>query len=213
MLKKRNLIFLSLLILGVLLLSSCFLNPLATKGILKGQIMVPEGSAQAKDLTGQALPDATVNIIDLSTGEIIATTTTDSNGTYQVFVPAGGPFLLEAVKDGMKIQQVTPQVEVGIEYDLGTADCNTTAIALIVQAMVDEGADPADLILADIEADPDFDDVLSSVTSIIEAGQDPTESAIIEQAVEDFLNPTYTCLLYTSPSPRDRTRSRMPSSA
>ena len=24
---------------------------------------------------------------------------------------------------------------------------------------------------------------------------------------------TYTCLLYTSPSPRDRTRSRMPSSA
>jgi len=192
MLKKRNLIFLSLLILGVLLLSSCFLNPLATKGILKGQIMVPEGSAQAKDLTGQALPDATVNIIDLSTGEIIATTTTDSNGTYQVFVPAGGPFLLEAVKDGMKIQQVTPQVEVGIEYDLGTADCNTTAIALIVQAMVDEGADPADLILADIEADPDFDDVLSSVTSIIEAGQDPTESAIIEQAVEDFLNPTYT---------------------
>ena len=27
---------------------------------------------------------------------------------------------------------------------------------------------------------------------------------------EDF---SYTCLLYTSPSPRDRTRSRMPSSA
>ena len=25
--------------------------------------------------------------------------------------------------------------------------------------------------------------------------------------------PIYTCLLYTSPSPRDRTRSRMPSSA
>ena len=25
--------------------------------------------------------------------------------------------------------------------------------------------------------------------------------------------PLYTCLLYTSPSPRDRTRSRMPSSA
>ena len=27
------------------------------------------------------------------------------------------------------------------------------------------------------------------------------------------LTRTYTCLLYTSPSPRDRTRSRMPSSA
>ena len=28
-----------------------------------------------------------------------------------------------------------------------------------------------------------------------------------------FIGFTYTCLLYTSPSPRDRTRSRMPSSA
>ena len=28
-----------------------------------------------------------------------------------------------------------------------------------------------------------------------------------------YLTPFYSCLLYTSPSPRDRTRSRMPSSA
>ena len=27
------------------------------------------------------------------------------------------------------------------------------------------------------------------------------------------VKPVYTCLIYTSPSPRDRTRSRMPSSA
>ena len=35
--------------------------------------------------------------------------------------------------------------------------------------------------------------------------------ADIEKAVDDALY--FTCLLYTSPSPRDRTRSRMPSSA
>ena len=33
------------------------------------------------------------------------------------------------------------------------------------------------------------------------------------QGKGDLLQSTYTCLLYTSPSPRDRTRSRMPSSA
>ena len=33
----------------------------------------------------------------------------------------------------------------------------------------------------------------------------------IEQTVQAI--PTHTCLLYTSPSPRDRTRTRMPSSA
>ena len=189
MLKKRNLIFLSLLILGVLLITSCLPKPPVTEGILKGQVIVPEGSIQTKDLTGQALPDATINIIDLSTGEIIATATTDANGYYQVFVPPGGPYLLEAAKDGVKLEQITPQVEVGIEYDLGTADCATTAAALIVQAMLDAGIDLADINLADIEADPDFDDVVNSVISIIEAGGDPTASAAIEQAVEDFLSP------------------------
>ena len=189
MLKKRNLLFLSLLILGALLLSSCFLNPPATEGILKGQIMVPEETLKAKDLTGQALPDATVNIIDPATGEIIATTTTDANGYYQVFVPAGGPYLLEAIKDGVKLQQVTPQVEVGIEYDLGTADCATTSVALIAQAMMDEGDNLADINCADITADPNFNDVSSIVCSIIEAGGDPTVSALVQQAVEDLLHP------------------------
>jgi len=189
MLKKKNLIFLSLLILGVLLLSSCFLKPPVTEGILKGQVMVPEGTVQTKDLTGQALPDATVNIIDLATGDIIATTTTDANGYYQVFVPAGGPYILEAVKDGVKLQQMTCQVEVGIEYDLGIADCVTTAAAMIAQAMMDVGDNPADIDCDAIIADPNFDDVSSIVCSTIQAGQDPTVSAAVLQAIENFLNP------------------------
>ena len=35
----------------------------------------------------------------------------------------------------------------------------------------------------------------------------------LQQALSDLKTPNPTCLLYTSPSPRDRTRSRMPSSA
>jgi len=192
MLNKRNLIFLSLLILGVFLLTSCLPKPPITEGILKGQVLVPEGTVQTKDLTGQALPDATVNIIDPATGDIIATTTTDADGYYQVFVPAGGPYLLQVVKDGVVILQFTPQVEVGIEYDLGTADCSTTSVALIAQAMLDAEDYPdnlADINLTDIESDPDFNDMMSIVCSTIQAGQDPTASAAIEQAVEDFLNP------------------------
>ena len=192
MFKKRNLLFLSLLILGLLLLSSCFLNPPATEGILKGQVIVPEGTLKTKDLSGQALPDATVNIIDLSTGSIIATTVTDATGYYQVAVPPGGPYLLEAVKGSVKLEQITCSVEVGIEYDLGTADCSTTAVALIVQAMLDAEDypnNPADINLTDIEADPDFSDVMSIVCSVIEAGEDPALSAVVQQAVEDFLYP------------------------
>jgi hypothetical protein len=189
MFKKRNLIFLSLLILGVLLIAGCLSNPPVTEGILKGQVLVPEGSIKTKDLTDQALPGATVNIIDLSIGDIIATTITDTNGYYQVFVPAGGPYLLEAVKNGVKIQQITSQVEAGIEYDLGTADCSTTAVALIAQAMLEEEDYPddlADIDLAEIEADPNFNEVMSSVYSAIKAGVDPAQSALVHQAIENF---------------------------
>jgi len=189
MLKKRNLIFLCLLILGVFLITSCLPKPPVTEGILKGQVIVPEGS---KQLTGQALPDATVNIIDLATGAVIATTTTDANGYYQVFVPAGGPYILQAVKNGVVVLQITPQVEVGIEYDLGTADCSTTAVALIVQAMLvaeDYPNNIADINLTDIETDPDFNDVMNPVCSTIKAGEDPALSAVVQQAVKDFLYP------------------------
>ncbi|MBE3144795.1 MAG: DUF1566 domain-containing protein [Planctomycetes bacterium] len=155
-------------------------------------MIVPEGTIKAKDLTGEALPDATVNIIDPLTDDILATTTTDANGYYQVLVPAGGPYLLQAVKDGIKVQQFTPQVEVGIEYALGTADCSTTAVALIAQAMLEDDSypdDPADINLADIEADLDFDDVLNLVCGVLGAGEDPAVSAVVQQAVEDFLHP------------------------
>ena len=36
---------------------------------------------------------------------------------------------------------------------------------------------------------------------------------LIDQSRRSGTNLPYSCLLYTSPSPRDRTRSRMPSSA
>jgi len=192
MFKKKYWLLFSLLLLGVFLFTSCLPSTPLTEGILKGRVMVPEGTTQGKQLTGQALPDATVNIIDPLTGDILATTTTDTNGYYRVFVLAGGPYLLEAIKDEIKIQQVTPQVEVGEEYDLGIADCTTTAVALIFQAMLEDDSypdDPADINLADIEANPDFDDVLSIVCTIIEVGEDPAISALVQQAIEDSLHP------------------------
>jgi hypothetical protein len=83
--------------------------PAPDDGVFKGQVMVPKDEAMAKQLTGQALANATVNIIDPDTGEVIATTTTDENGNYEVNVPAGGPYILQAEKDGIVIQQITPK--------------------------------------------------------------------------------------------------------
>jgi len=189
MLKKRNLIFLSLLILALLILSGCFLQPPETEGLLQGQVLVPEGTLKTKDLNGEALPNATVHIIDLATGEVIATTTTDTAGHYQVFVPAGGPYLMEAASNGIKVQQITPQVEAGIEYDLGITDCETTTTALIAQAMLDEGENLAEIDCAAIMADPGFSNVSNIVCTTIASGGDPTDSTEVNQAIQDFLHP------------------------
>ena len=43
--------------------------------------------------------------------------------------------------------------------------------------------------------------------------EDFFELSIMLNSLEHIVGEKYTCLLYTSPSPRDRTRSRMPSSA
>eukprot|EP00657_Telonema_sp_P-1_P006983 TRINITY_DN26522_c0_g1_i1.p1 TRINITY_DN26522_c0_g1~~TRINITY_DN26522_c0_g1_i1.p1 ORF type:complete len:340 (+),score=75.07 TRINITY_DN26522_c0_g1_i1:368-1387(+) len=57
-------------------------------------------------------------------------------------------------------------------------------------------------------------DLLFTIPMIMSVGREIIENAILPpgQPVSDSSNPIV-CLLYTSPSPRDRTRSRMPSSA
>ena len=42
---------------------------------------------------------------------------------------------------------------------------------------------------------------------------EPARIVLKHENLQRVRSTTYTCLLYTSPSPRDRTRSRMPSSA
>ena len=59
------------------------------------------------------------------------------------------------------------------------------------------------------------------VGGVIQAGQPEIETLVIGPGIPladvidegDDFNSLGACLLYTSPSPRDRTRSRMPSSA
>ena len=48
----------------------------------------------------------------------------------------------------------------------------------------------------------------STLMRLISGHEEPTSGQVVRQG-----EPRIACLLYTSPSPRDRTRSRMPSSA
>jgi len=138
MIKHDKYLFIPILIL-LFLLSSCLLAPPLNQvnhGSLKGQVMIPVDTQLTKEISGEALPNAIVKVINPDTKSVIATTSTDEDGYYQVLVPPGGPYLLEVTKGEILICQITPEVEVGEEYDLGITDCLTTTVVLITQAMV-----------------------------------------------------------------------------
>ena len=83
------------------------------KSILKGNVVKPIEKSKSKDIVGQALTDATVNVIDPITGNVVATTITDANGSYHVEVPAGGPYIIQAIKENLKILDLSTVIQIG----------------------------------------------------------------------------------------------------
>ena len=56
-------------------------------------------------------------------------------------------------------------------------------------------------------------ELIASENIVSRATLEALGTAMVNKTVEGYPGRRYYCLLYTSPSPRDRTRSRMPSSA
>jgi hypothetical protein len=185
----RKYLVLTFIVILVLAVSGCapFTPAPPTKATLTGQVVVPQGAV--RQVGGQALPGATVNVIDPVTGDIIATTTTDANGNYQVEVPPGGPYIIEAVKDSIKVLDVSPQVEVGQSYDLGAADATSTAVALVFQAKVEAGEDPAQINLDEIAEDPKIGNLIEAIEEALVAGEDPTTAPEVIHLVDIIVSP------------------------
>ena len=180
--RKRLLVFTLLCVLAVsVLFVGC--RPAApptpkNTAVLTGVVTVPVASRQVQ---GQALAEATVRIINPQTvinpqtGDVVATTTTDREGRYSVEVPPGGPYIVEASKGNLTVLDVSPVVEAGRSYDLGTADATSTAIALVFLQLVRWGENPADIDLDAIPNIPGFGNLVNAIENVLEANQDPTQ--------------------------------------
>ena len=70
------------------------------------------------------------------------------------------------------------------------------------------GLDTSDAVEASAKANIGMDDILEQIVAKV-----PPPPATEDEPLRALIFDSYFCLLYTSPSPRDRTRSRMPSSA
>ena len=75
-------------------------------------------------------------------------------------------------------------------------------------------AEAADVAASDAEVAEALDVLTPAEEPLAETPEEPAPTATVPAVVDaSEIPPANTCLLYTSPSPRDRTRSRMPSSA
>jgi len=190
-----------ILVCTLLLLAGCLAPvPETTEFILQGRIMIPDSSA--KDVTGWVpLPDATVTLID-SEG-IIHTVTTDSEGYYAFpDLCPGCNYVITATgqvgDNTIIIKDIVSLVEEGGHYDAGTADCESTALALVVEALLGEGLTLEEIDLTDIQNTAHFANLTSAVCLMLEENgnitTNPGVNSMVEEVVEEMIPPT-------SPSP------------
>lgn len=177
-------------LLLVLSLSGCFLTkPIPPeKAVLRGSAVIPVSrSVETVPLSG-----ATVEIVDPGTGATVAKTTTNENGSYQVEVPADGPYLVRVEKGNAVLLLVSPPVEGGKTYHLGTADAFSTAVALIFMARVERGEDPRAINLEEIAAHGETALLASAVEAALLRGENPLTSQGVLGVLENISSPGVT---------------------
>jgi len=186
-------------LLLLFLLAGCLpgLTPASPKGVISGRVMVPSPEA-AKDITGWVpAANATVTLTD-SEG-VTHTVTTDEDGYYtftDIAVNANTIITATATIDGntVIIKDVIPQaVTAGEDYNSGTADTESTALALIVEELLVQGLTSEDINLQEIQASDNFAEVVEQVSSVLEENgnvtTDPDVTEVVNNIAEEIINP------------------------
>lgn len=196
----RNILILLLIIfLLAAIFSGCgkpTLPPVIT-GIISGRAAVPIVSA--RDITGYT-PIANAKVTITDTEGVIHTTYTDNEGYYHfdnLSVKAGTIInIVKELSDGGKkvYKDVIPiAVSAGENYDASTADAESTALALIVEELVNLGQVQEEIDLDEITSSDGFDELKEEIEQTQEDNQDITTDNQIntqtEEIADNMVNP------------------------
>ena len=152
----------------------------------------------SKDISGW-VPAAGAEVTIVDANGVTQTVITDENGYYtfeNVAVNSNTVITATATVDGKTIvlKGVIPQaVAADEDYDAGTMDPETTALALVVEELIDEGVEPVDINLAEVQASETFTDLVEQVSEVLEEQGNVTEDPdVIDGAgdtADEILNP------------------------
>jgi len=153
-----------------------------------GTIMVPEGS-KSRDLSDWTpLPGATVTLTD--SADQTHTVITDENGNYSFFqVAAGSNYIITATGEvkgnTIVLKDIVPQLEVGEKYDAGTADAESTALALVVEDILDKDIEPD---LDTIQQSTNYHTLVDEVLIVLEQNNNIMTDPEIKNSVYNSLD-------------------------
>lgn len=201
--RNKNKIFSIIIIMFVLafLFAGCGIlpGPTPTKGTISGQILVPPGASEmSKDVSGW-VPAAGAEVTIVDANGVTHTVTTDENGYYtfeNIAVNSNTVVTATVTVDGKTVvlKGVIPQeVAEDEDYDAGTMTPESTALALVVEKLIDEGMDSDDIDLAEIQASDSFAGLVEQVTTVIEEEGDVTEDPEVNEdagnTADEIINP------------------------
>ena len=120
-----------------------------------------------------------IEVILTYEGEEIGSTTTNAQGEYTFTnLSAGENYVITAIcpDDGGKplVKDVVKEVADGEDYDAGITDCESTALGLIVDALVNLGISSEYIILEDILSAVQFVQFVEAVCEVMESCGDIT---------------------------------------
>ena len=194
---RKNICLITIILLVIFSIVGCSLIPSTTqpKGTISGQVLIPPNAAElSKDITGWVpVAGAELTIVDAS--GVTHTVTTDENGYYSFENIAVNPntvITATATVDGNKVvlKNVIPlAVAAEQDYDAGEMTPESTALALVVEALIVSGDAQADIDLEEITSGNNFSTLLGKVTTVLEAGGDVTGDADVVDTVNDIINP------------------------
>jgi len=196
----------------LILLSGCFGtvpdgSPGYTPGSITGIIMVPIDctECQTSDCITKSngeVPSHWTPVEDAIVTVIPHATLTDENGYYTLSdIEPGVYYVITATYGNLVLKDIVepPGVKAGETYDAGTANCESTALGLIVEALLDMGLETEDIELAleIIKENPKFDELVDIICCIIEDCDNVTLVCEIDELVQDIIDdePGYTPLL------------------
>ncbi len=205
---KKHILLVTILILLIFLVTGCSgFFPKPTKGVISGRVLIPPTAKQlSKDISGWVgAAGAEVTIVDAN--GVKHTVITDENGYYNfenIAVKANTVVTATVKVDGKTIvlKGVIPQgVAEDEDYNAGTMTPESTALALVVEKLIAEGEEQADIDLEEIQGTESFAALVEQVETVIEEQGNVTEDPDVTEGVEDTAEEIITPPTPPSPTP------------